>query len=276
MKNSELIKNKAGIVYKELVAGIQSYAKEHGFSKAVIGISGGIDSAVTACLAQAALGPRNVLGLCMPSKYSSTESEEYAKKLSENLKIELKRIPLGDIYASYLDQLEKDLGGDEEKSIEIYHQNLQARIRGNILMAFSNRFNYLVLATGNRSEAMMGYCTLYGDTVGGLAVLSNVFKGGVYKLAAHINTDVQIIPDDIIKRIPSAELKPGQKDKDNLPPYDVLDDILRSYLDLGSSPGELVEKGFAQDVVEDVLLTISKTDYKRKQCPPGIEVSENI
>ncbi|MCK5451071.1 MAG: NAD(+) synthase [Candidatus Omnitrophica bacterium] len=270
------MKNRVEKVYDELVTGIQDYAKKNGFARIVVGLSGGIDSAVTCCLAAAALGSKNVLGLFLPSKYSSSDSEVYARRLAENLGIEFKVVSIGGIYDSYLDILEKDLKGNEGKNIEIYHQNIQARIRGNILMAFSNRFGYLVLATGNRSEAMMGYCTLYGDTVGGLAVLSNVLKKGVYGLAERINQGNEIIPKEIIERIPSAELKPGQRDEDNLPPYDILDDILHSYLDIGMSPGELKEKGYAQDVVEDVLLTIDRTEYKRKQCPPGIKVSEKI
>lgn len=267
--NRESIKH----IYKELVDGISDYAGEHGFTEAMVGLSGGIDSAVTCCLAQDALGADNVMGLSMPSKYSSKESEEYAKRLAGNLKIKFKIIPISDIYNSYLNILEKDLGGDENENIEIYHQNIQARVRGNILMAFSNRFGYLVLATGNKSEAMMGYCTLYGDTVGGLAVLSDVLKAGVYQLADHINANGEVIPKEIIDRIPSAELKPGQADHDNLPPYDVLDEILYYHLDKGYSSEKLEDEGFDPDTIKQVVSTIRNMEYKRKQCPPGLKIS---
>jgi len=267
-------KENIGKIYKELVDGISDYAAEHGFTEAMVGLSGGIDSAVTCCLAQDALGADNVMGLSMPSKYSSKESEKYAKRLAGNLKIKFKIVPISDVYDSYLNILEKDLGGNENENIEIYHQNIQARVRGNILMAFSNRFGYLVLATGNKSEAMMGYCTLYGDTVGGLAVLSDVLKAGVYQLADLINANGEVIPKEIIDRTPSAELKPGQADHDNLPPYDVLDEILYYYLNKGHSAGELENKGFDPDTVKQVLSTIKNMEYKRKQCPPGLKLSK--
>ncbi|MBU1084243.1 MAG: NAD(+) synthase [Candidatus Omnitrophota bacterium] len=263
-------------IYGELVDGIRKYANEHGFTKAVLGLSGGIDSAVTCCLAAEALGPDNVLGIAMPSKYSSAESEEYAGRLASNLGIEFRIVPISAIYDSYLNMLEKELGGRETEKIEIYHQNIQARIRGNILMAYSNRFGYLVLATGNKSEAMMGYCTLYGDTVGGLAVISDVLKAGVYGLAEHINRDGEIIPKSIIDRVPSAELKPGQADHDSLPPYDILDEILYWHLDKDFSAKEIEEKGFDPETVNNVISTIKTTEYKRMQCPRGIKTGKKI
>lgn len=259
-------------VHDKLTSGIRDYTASNGFTKALVGLSGGVDSAVTCALAVGALGAKNVLGISMPSKYSTPESEEYARRLADNLGIEFKVEPISAIYDSYLDVLEMDLAKDEAEEVEIYHQNLQARIRGNILMAFSNRFGHLVLATGNKSEAMMGYCTLYGDTVGGLAVLSDILKAGVYQLAEYINRDKEIIPKEVIERVPSAELKPGQKDEDSLPPYEVLDPILHYYLEEGLSPGELKKKGFKKDVIEEVISTIKKTEYKRNQLPPGIKV----
>lgn len=259
-------------VHGKLVKGIKEYMSENGFSKVLIGLSGGIDSAVTCCLAAEAAGADNVLGLSMPSKYSSKESGEYAGRLAGNLGIQFETVPIGDIYDAYLAVLDADLGGDENEEIEIYHQNLQARIRGNTLMAFSNRFGHLVLATGNKSEAMMGYCTLYGDTVGGLAVLSDILKAGVYQLAGYINRSREIIPNETIQRAPSAELKPGQKDEDSLPPYDILDQVLHYYLEEGLAAEELVEKGFAKEIVDQVTMTIEKTKYKRAQCPPGIKI----
>ncbi|MDP8298779.1 MAG: NAD(+) synthase [Candidatus Tantalella remota] len=268
--------NEVPVVHDELVAGIRNYMKSHGFKKALIGLSGGIDSALTCALAAEAVGSGNVMGIAMPSKYSSIESEQYARRLAENLGVEYKIVPIGDIYESYLDLLDEDLEGDEKTDIEIYHQNIQARIRGNILMAFSNRFGYFVLATGNRSEAMMGYCTLYGDTVGGLAVLSSVLKAGVYQLSEYINRDKEIIPRDIIDRVPSAELKPGQADHDFLPPYDILDSILYYHLDENCTAGELEKKGFDPDVVKEVLAAIDRTEYKRRQCPPGIKLTGHV
>jgi len=261
-------------IYDKLVDGIKKYTSEHGFKKAVIGLSGGIDSAVTCALAARALGIDNVLGIVMPSKYSSAESEEYARCLAKNLGIELRTVSICDTYDSYLKMLESDLGGNETEEIEIYHQNIQARIRGNILMAFSNRFGHLVLATGNRSEAMMGYCTLYGDTVGGLAVISDVFKAGVYGLAEYINRGEEIIPVSIIDRVPSAELKPGQADHHSLPQYDILDEVLYRHLDKGCSQKEIEEKGFDPEVIKNIIATIKKMEYKRMQCPPGIKIDK--
>ena len=263
-------------VYKILVDGIKKYTEEHGFKKVVIGLSGGIDSAVVCFLAKEAVGAENVLGVAMPSKYSSRKSEEYAEKLAKNCGIEFKVVPISKMYDSYLEVLEKDLGGNEDKKIEIYHQNLQARIRGMVLMAFSNRFGGLVLATGNRSEAMMGYCTLYGDTVGGLAPISNVFKAGVYALAKYINTGKERIPLEIINRVPSAELKPDQADHHSLPPYEILDEILYLYLNRDKSSKDLINQGFEEAIVKEIISTIDKTEYKRAQCPCGINVSMDM
>ncbi|MEA3490132.1 MAG: NAD(+) synthase [Candidatus Omnitrophota bacterium] len=263
---------KIASVHDELVRGLRDYMREHAFTTVVLGLSGGIDSSVTCCLAKEAAGEKNVLGLFMPSRYSSKESEEYARRLAGKVDIEFRVIPLARIYDSYLEVLGKDLSVDEKGDVEVYLQNIQARIRGNILMAFSNRFGHLVLATGNKSEAMMGYCTLYGDTVGGIAVLADVFKTTVYQLAGYINREKEVIPAPVIERHPTAELKPGQRDQDSLPPYEILDGILY-HLGKGRSPDELVRKGFSAETIREVEETIKRTEYKRRQCPPGIKVS---
>ena len=276
MKEHEIPQDKIPQVYDELVEGIRKYGKEHGFSKAVIGISGGIDSAVTCSLAVDAFGADNVLGVFMPSPHSSEESRKYAEMLAINLGIELKIVPLEEIYDSYLKALKKDLEIEENGEVHVYLQNIQARIRGNMLMAFSNKFGYLVLTTGNKSEAMVGYCTLYGDTAGGLAVVSDVYKTGVYQLADHINRDRCMIPREIIDRAPTAELKPGQKDQDSLPPYDVLDGILYYFLEKGYSDKEIEEKGHDRQTIKWVKDEMKKSEYKRKQCPEGIKIYKKI
>ena len=259
-------------VHEKLIAGTREYMARYGFTKAVLGLSGGIDSAVTCCIAAAAAGKENVLGIAMPSRYSSEGSVIHAEELAENLGIGFKKVPIGEVYDSYLNMLEEHLGEGDVSGVDIYRQNIQARIRGNILMAFSNRYGHLVLATGNKSEAMMGYCTLYGDTVGGLAVISDLYKADVYRLAEYINRSREIIPRATIEKAPSAELKPGQKDEDSLPPYAVLDEVLRLHLDEKVPPQELKERGFDAATVDGILTAIKNSEYKRKQCPGGIQV----
>lgn len=268
----KLESRKISEVYDVLVKGIKEYTGRHDFTRVVLGLSGGIDSAIVCCLASQAMGAENVLGISLPSVYSSKDSAEYAKKLADNLGVKYDLISISDIYKVYVNALGEKLAVHKDEDVEVYMQNIQARIRGNILMAFSNRFGYLVLATGNKSEALMGYCTLYGDTVGGLAPLSNILKTTVYQLAEYINKEKELIPKFIIDRHPTAELKPGQKDQDSLPPYDVLDGIL-FHLSNGSSEDEIVKKGFSRDIIKEVVDTIERTAYKRKQCPPGIEVN---
>ncbi len=267
-----LSQEKVEQLYTELVDGVRKYFTDHGFSKAVLGLSGGIDSAIVACLAKQALGAENVLGISLPSKYSSQESEDYAKELASNLDIKYTLVSIAEIYDTYLDVLGKEFHVKEEEDLDIYLQNIQSRIRGNILMAFSNKFGGLVLATGNKSEALMGYCTLYGDTVGALAVIADVLKTNVYQLAEYINTDSEVIPGDIITRHPTAELSPGQKDEDSLPPYEFLDKILYC-IGKGKSETEIVLGGSDPSTVKEVIETIKKTEYKREQCPPGIKTS---
>ncbi len=253
--------------HDEIVSGIRVYAKQHGFTTAVIGLSGGIDSAVTCCLACEVLGVENVLGIRLPGPYSSEGSLVDAKKLTENLGIECKTIPITEIFSLYIKTLEPHFAGTKPCAAE---ENLQARIRANILMAFSNKFGHLVLATGNRSEAYAGYATLYGDLAGGLAPIAHISKGQVYAIADYINRDSEVIPKSIIKKSPSAELKPGQKDQDTLPPYDILDGILELILDEGLAKKEIVKKGYDEKTVSWVFDAIKKSEFKRNQAPPGI------
>ena len=260
-------------IYEALLLGIRDYMGKCGFAKAVVGLSGGIDSAVTAALARKAVGSGNVLGVSMPSPYSAEESGEYSRQLARNLAIQFKTVPITGIYNSYLKTLKNDLLIRQSSNVSVYLQNIQARIRGNILMAFSNKFKHLLLTTGNKSELAVGYCTLYGDMAGGLAVLSDVPKTTVYRLAEHINTGREIIPRRIIDRPPSAELKPGQLDQDTLPPYDILDRILYHYLEEGYSAKQLVEKGFSPESVRWVRKAVTRNEYKRRQSAPGLKVT---
>ena len=257
-------------VHEALVLGIRDYVRKCGFHTAVLGLSGGIDSAVTCCLAVSALGADNILGVSMPSMYSSEASDEDARKLSENLDVHFKTIPIPPVYNAYLDSLRSEFAGKTE---DITEENIQARIRGNILMALSNKFGYLALSSGNKSELSVGYCTLYGDMSGGLGVLADVPKTLVYRLARYINRDSQIIPRRILERPPSAELKPDQTDQDVLPPYDVLDRILSLYLDRGLSIKEIVDHGISRETAEWVVQAIQKNEYKRRQAAPGLKIT---
>ncbi|HEX9916836.1 MAG TPA: NAD+ synthase [candidate division Zixibacteria bacterium] len=257
-------------VYQALVLGISDYMKKTNFSKAVIGLSGGIDSALTACLAKEAIGKENILGISMPSPFSSEGSIVDSKKLAENLAIEFKVVPISAIYHSYLETLKKDFKG---KLPDVTEENIQARIRGNILMAFSNKLGCLVLSTGNKSEMAVGYCTLYGDMSGGLAVLSDVPKTLVYKLADYINRKSEIIPKEIILKPPSAELKPNQTDQDTLPPYDILDQIIHNYIEEVKSPEEIIKMGFDEKTVKWVVKAVDTSEYKRKQAALGLKVT---
>jgi len=258
-------------LYEALILGIRDYMRKCGFSKAVIGLSGGIDSAVTCCLAREAIGKDNILGISMPSLYSSKKSTEYVIRLAVNLDIQFKVILINSIYNSYIRSLEENLQIGED--IDVTLENLQARVRGNILMAFSNKFGYLVLSTGNKSEMAMGYCTLYGDMAGGLAVISDVPKTMVYELARYMNRKSELIPKEIIERKPSAELRPDQFDQDSLPPYDILDQILFYYIEEGYSMKEILDLNFDPEVVERVIWTVNKNEYKRRQAPLGLKVT---
>ncbi len=257
-------------VYHALVLGIKDYLSKCGFSKVIVGLSGGIDSALTCALAVQALGADNVLGISMPSPYSSSGSVEDSRTLSKNLGMDFKVIPITDIFNSMLATLDRDLEGPGRP---LAQENIQARIRGNILMAISNASGSLVLSTGNKSEMSVGYCTLYGDMSGGLSVLADVPKIMVYDLARFINSSSEVIPFEIIEKIPSAELRPDQKDSDTLPPYPVLDKIIHLYVEENCSLSEIVEKGFEKETVLWVIRAISRSEYKRKQAAPGLKVT---
>jgi len=257
-------------LYQSLVLGISDYFRKSGFSKAVIGLSGGIDSALTACLAVAALGKENVLGVSMPSVYSSAGSVDDSQELAKNLHIEFKIIPIADIFSVYLDTLQEHFAGKES---DVAEENIQARIRGNLVMALANKFGAMVLSTGNKSEIAMGYCTMYGDMCGGLSVLADVPKTVVYELSNYINKNQEIIPWATIEKPPSAELKPGQVDQDTLPPYPVLDAILNYYIEENLSSDDIIAKGFEPETVRWVIKTVNRNEYKRKQAAPGLKVS---
>jgi len=266
-----LPREKIAAIHDALVVGTRDYIKKNGFSKVIMGLSGGIDSAVTCVLAKEAFGARNVLTLALPSKYSTPESEAYARRLAKNLNIRLETVNISGIFDSYEQTLKPFLKTEKNGDVEIYLQNIQARTRGNILMAFSNKLGYMVLATGNKSELLTGYCTLYGDMAGGFAPLADVTKTMVYELARYINRQDEIIPEEIIKRIPTAELSPNQTDQDTLPPYDILDKIL-CYFEEGYSCEEIEKKGFDIRTVSWVRCRIRNSRHKRGQAPLGVKI----
>ncbi len=259
-------------IYQALVLGTRDYAGKNGFTKVLLGLSGGIDSSVTAAIAVAALGAENVVGLTMPSKFNSPDTIGDAQKLAGNLGIEFLTIPIEPILEQFDEALKTVRGWNSEG---IAYENLQARIRGSILMSLSNQFGSLVLTTGNKSETAVGYVTLYGDMAGGFAVIKDVPKTMVYTLAEHINkiSGRQIIPAAVLTRPPSAELKPDQKDSDSLPDYDLLDKILKGYVEEDKSAQQLVESGLSQDVVLRVIRMVDRNEYKRRQSPPGVRIT---
>ena len=258
------------MLYSALTLGIKDYLRKCSFQKVVIGLSGGIDSALACCLAVDALGEENVLGISMPSPYSSVGSVADSRELADNLGIEFKVVPIDKIFESYLNVL----GGHfVKKENDTTEENIQARIRGNILMAFSNHYGSLALSTGNKSEMAVGYCTLYGDMSGGLSVISDVPKTIVYELAEFVNRNGERIPRAIMQKAPSAELKPGQKDQDTLPPYPVLDRVLRYYIEEGYSVEEIINLNFDPEIVKWVVRAVDQNEYKRRQAAPGLKVS---
>jgi NAD+ synthetase len=259
------------VAYQALVCGTRDYVRKCGFHKVVVGLSGGIDSAVVAAIATAAVGPENVFGVSMPGPYSSEGSRADARQLAQNLGIEFIVLPIGDVFASYRADLAAVFAGKPE---DVTEENLQARIRGNLLMALSNKYGALVLSTGNKSELAVGYCTLYGDMAGGLAVIADVPKTMVYALADVINRERELIPRATVEKAPSAELRPNQKDTDSLPPYDVLDRILKAYIEDLLSPEEIADR-FSYDLslVRAIAIKVDRNEYKRKQAAPGLKLT---
>ncbi len=262
--------SRLGEIYDALVLGTRDYFKKNGFNEAVIGLSGGIDSSLVAAIAADALGPGQVIGVSMPSHITSAESKKDAELLAKNLGIRFFIIPINKVQEAYLSTMKPHFENLQPDATE---ENLQARTRGNILMSLSNKFGWLVLTTGNKSETACGYCTLYGDMAGGFAVIKDVPKTMVYELAAYRNTISQVIPQNVILKEPSAELRPNQKDTDSLPPYGILDPILNLYIEEDLSVDDIIARGFEADVVKKVAKLVDTNEYKRRQAPPGIKIT---
>ena len=264
-------------IYRALVMGTGDYLQKTGFSKAIVGLSGGIDSALTAAVAADALGPENLLGITMPSRYSSRGSVEDSAELARNLGIEFWEVPIEPAHTAFTEMLEDHFAGTAPNVAE---ENVQARIRGNVLMTVSNKFGWIVLTTGNKSEMAMGYATLYGDMAGGFAVLKDVHKMTVYALSRWRNAHGEalggrdgVIPQAIIDKPPSAELREGQLDEDSLPPYDILDPVIQAYVEDDRSYAEMVEMGFDPAVARQVIAAVDRNEYKRRQAPPGVKIT---
>jgi NAD+ synthase/NAD+ synthase (glutamine-hydrolysing) len=258
--------------YAALVLGTRDYVRKCGFQRVIVGLSGGIDSALTAVIAAEALGPENVLGVGMPGPYSSRGSVDDARALAANLGIRFELVSITEVFDAYRKALSAIFAGREE---DVTEENLQARIRGNILMSLSNKFGSLVLTTGNKSELGVGYCTLYGDMVGGLAVISDVPKTMVYRLSRYVNSRRPVIPESTLEKPPSAELRPNQSDQDTLPPYDVLDTILEDYVESYKTPEQIAqERGYELALVRSVVRMVERSEYKRQQAAPGIKITE--
>jgi NAD+ synthase (glutamine-hydrolysing) len=257
-------------IYRALCLGLADYLRKNRFEKVVLGLSGGIDSTLTATIAADALGADRVLGVSMPSEFSTSHSIDDAKALAANLGMEMLQIPIAQAYEAYLAIMSETFGRAE---MGLAEENLQARIRGNILMAISNRYGHLVLATGNKSEMACGYATLYGDMAGGFALLKDVFKTEVYELSRYRNSVSPVIPEHVLTKAPSAELRPDQKDSDSLPLYDELDPILEAYIEEDADPAAIAAQGHDRKVVERVLALVDRAEYKRRQAPPGPKVT---
>lgn len=260
-------------IYKALVLGTRDYVRKNGFSKVIIGLSGGIDSALTSVIAVDAIGKENVVAMTMPSKFSSSDTRKDALLIAGNLGIKCFEMPIDGILEGYMNGLEPVF---KSRDNGLVVENLQARIRGNLMMALSNKFGWLVLTTGNKSETSVGYCTLYGDMAGGFAVIKDVPKTLVYKLTEHVNVayGYDVIPKSVIKRDPSAELRPNQKDSDSIPKYEVLDEIIKYYVEEDRSFGEILKKTrCSKSVLQDVIRKIDMNEYKRRQSPPGIKIT---
>jgi NAD+ synthase (glutamine-hydrolysing) len=261
-----------GEVFEALILGLRDYFQKNGFSRAVLGLSGGVDSSFCAVVAARALGPQNVTGILMPSRYTSEASNTDALAVAKNLGIDTQIIPIGPAFDAYREMLEEPFKGLPE---DVAEENLQARIRGNIVMAFSNKFGWIALSTGNKSEMSVGYATLYGDMAGGFAVIKDVPKTLVYRICRYVNETEgrEIVPDSVLTKEPSAELRPGQRDVDSLPPYEVLDPILEFYIEEDKGVGEIVASGYDEEDVRRVIKLVDAAEYKRRQAPIGIKVT---
>lgn len=258
-------------IWHALVLGVRDYARKCRFSQVILGLSGGIDSSIVAAIATAALGKENVLGVLMPSPYSSDSSIKDADDLAANLGIKTRLLPIGELMKSY-DNTFAELFANTEFGLA--EENIQSRIRGNLLMAISNKFGYLLLSTGNKSEMAVGYCTLYGDMNGGLAVIADVPKTRVYSLCHWLNRNQEIIPQNVLTKAPSAELKPGQVDQDSLPAYEILDDILQRLINDYQSAAQIIAAGYDQELVNRVIKMVARAEFKRRQAPPGIKITD--
>ena len=258
-------------IWQALVLGVRDYVRKCRFSKVILGLSGGVDSSIVAAIATAALGKENVLGVLMPSPYSSESSIEDADDLALNLGIKTTVLPIGKLMESY-DSTFAELFANTEFGLA--EENIQSRIRGNLLMALSNKFGYLLLSTGNKSEMAVGYCTLYGDMNGGLAVIADVPKTRVYSICRWLNRNDEIIPQNVFKKAPSAELKPGQIDQDSLPDYEILDDILQRLINDYQSAAQIVTAGYDTKVVNRIIKMVARAEFKRRQAPPGIKITD--
>ena len=260
-------------LYDALVLGTRDYCRKNGFSDVVIGLSGGIDSTIVACIAADALGPEHVHGVSMPSRYSSDHSKSDAELLAANLGVDYRTIPIEPSFQAYLDMLAPSFEGREPG---LTYENIQSRCRGQTLMALSNEFGWMVLTTGNKSEMAVGYFTIYGDSVGGYGVIKDVLKTRVYDLCRYVNRTAgrEIVPEGVITKPPSAELRPDQRDDQSLPPYEVLDPILELYIEHDRTAGEIVELGHDEAVVRRITRLVDIAEYKRRQCPPGVRVSD--
>ena len=261
------------LIYQALVLGLRDYVRKNRMSRVIIGLSGGLDSAVSAVIAAEALGPENVWGITQPGPYSSAGSVEDARALAQNLKIRFDVLPITELYQATLSALHDHFAGTE---MDVAEENIQARLRGNLLMSLSNKFGGLVLVNSNKSELAVGYCTLYGDMSGGLAVIADLYKTMVYQLAYYINRHEEIIPWNTIEKPPSAELRPNQRDDETLPPYEILDAIIKAYLDDGLTPSEIIEQGYSEETVRWVIRTIENNEYKRRQATLILRVTTPI
>lgn len=267
---SPSLRTECGDLHAALVLGLRDYMAKCGFKTCVLGLSGGIDSALVACLAAEAVGPENVTGVAMPTQFSSAHSVADAEVLAANLGIRYLKIPIQEAFETFKTQMAPAFAGRTEDATE---ENMQARLRGMTLMALSNKFGSILLTTGNKSELAVGYCTLYGDMCGGLAVISDVPKTMVYRLSRHINCDREIIPESTLTKPPSAELRPDQKDQDTLPPYDLLDEILALYVEENLSGADIIARGFDAETVRWIVRRVDLNEYKREQAAPGIKVT---